>query len=234
MVKLRYPHGTVYILENAKARRVKIGMTINNVVDRLRDVNDKWLAIKGTCQVCGGRRLVNRHGLMPQHLVSGRDCPGGNTLPLEKDVVIAESHLKSMKRSLCELSGSKKGSVTRKIKNIEKRIGLYKHCIRPEGDWEFSTAYYTECAEQVESFSHEILSERLDRLAPFGEVFCCSVPEASEAVESALSQLGLLQSARKEIRNDNTSEEYGKCVICGNNLTERDTCPDCIRRFLRQ
>lgn len=30
---------------------------------------------------------------MPQHNESGRDCPGGNELPLEKDTVVAKSHI---------------------------------------------------------------------------------------------------------------------------------------------
>ncbi len=233
MVEFRHQYGAVYVLENAKARRVKVGMTINNVVDRLRDVNDKWLSMKVACQICGARRLASKDGLMPQHVVSGRDCPGGNELPLEKDVLIAESHLERLKQALHELSGSEKGSAARKLKNLEKRIELYRDYHQPVGIWQFSTAFYTNCAEQVELLSHEILAERLDRQAPFGEVFCCSVSEASEAVESALSRLGLLQSARKEIRDDNTSEEYGKCVICDNNLTKRGTCPDCTQRFLR-
>jgi hypothetical protein len=44
--------------------------------------------------------------------------------------------------------------------------------------WQLSTAFYTECAEKVELLSHEILSQRLDKETPFGEVFCCSVSEA--------------------------------------------------------
>jgi hypothetical protein len=46
MIEFRYLHGAVYIFENAKAQRVKVGMTINNVVDRLSDVNDMWLERK--------------------------------------------------------------------------------------------------------------------------------------------------------------------------------------------
>ena len=197
MVEFRYLHGAIYIFENSKAQRVKVGMTINNVADRLSDVNDMWLERKVTCQICGGR-LVNTGGHVPQHVVSGISCPGGNALPLEKDLALAESHLENMKNRLSELSGSDKGSVTRKIKTLEKRIGLYRHYDRTVGVWQFSTAFFTECAEQVELLSHEILAERLDKAAPFGEVFCCSVSEATEAVETALSQLGLLHSARKE------------------------------------
>ena len=233
MVESRHQHGAVYILENAKARRVKVGTTGNDVLGRLRDVDKKWSSKKATCQICGGRRSASKDGLMPQHVVSGRKCPGGNELPLEKDVLIAESHLERLKQALHELSGSEKGSAARQVKTLEKRIELYRDYQQPVGIWQFSTAFYTNCAEQVESLSHEILAERLDRQAPIGEVFCCSVSEASAAVESALSRLGLLESARKETRDDTTSEEYGECVICGNNLTKRGSCPDCAQRFQR-
>jgi hypothetical protein len=43
MVQFLYPRGAVYIFENSKAQRVKVGMTaigVNGVADRLRDVND--------------------------------------------------------------------------------------------------------------------------------------------------------------------------------------------------
>ena len=201
MVEFRYLHGAVYIFENSKAQRVKVGMTImstTNVVDRLRDVYDKWLERKVTCQICGGRRLVNIEGLVPQHVTSGRGCPGGNALPLEKDVTLAESYLENMKNRLSELSGSEKGSATRIVNNIEKRIERYRHHNRPVGEWRLRVAFSTECAEQVELLAHKILEEYLDKLAPFGEVFCCSVSVATEAVETVLSQLGLLHSARKE------------------------------------
>jgi len=197
MVEFRYLHGAVYIFENPKAQRVKVGVSTSSVASRLSDVNDMWLGRKVTCQICGGR-LVNIGGHVPQHVVSGRGCPGGNALPLEKDVALAESHLENMKNRHSALSGSEKGSVTKIIKTLEKRIGLYRHYVRPVGAWQFSTAFYTECAEQVELLSHEILAERLDKVAPFGEVFCCSVSEATEAVETVLSQLGLLHSARKK------------------------------------
>jgi DNA-directed RNA polymerase subunit RPC12/RpoP len=231
MVEFRRLHGAVYVLENTKARRVKVGMTINDVFDRLRDVNRMWSSMKVACQICGARRLASKNGLMPQHVVSGRDCPGGNELPLERDVLIAESHLERLKLVLHELSVSEKGSAVRKLKNLEKRMELYRDYRQPVGKWQFSTAFYTDCAEQVELLSHEILAESLDRQASFGEVFCCSVSEATEAVESALSRLGLFQSARKEIGADNTSEEYGKCIICGKNLTKRGACPDCAQRL---
>ncbi|MFV1976839.1 MAG: hypothetical protein ACC651_13900 [Candidatus Scalindua sp.] len=173
-------------------------MTINNIDDRLGDVNDKWLEKKVTCQICGGRRLVNIRGHVPQHVASSIGCPGGNALPLEKDVTIAESYLENMKNRLSELSGSEKGSATRIVNNLEKRIERYRRHNQPVGEWQSKVAFYTECAEQVELLSHKILEEHLDKLAPFGEVFCCSVSVATEAVETVLSQLGLLHSARKE------------------------------------
>ena len=200
MVEFYYLHGAVYILENSKAQRVKVGMTcigVNDVVDRLRDVNDMWLERKVTCQICGGR-LVNIGGLVPQHVKSGNGCPGGNALPLEKDVALAESHLENIKNRLSELSGSEKGSATRIVNTLEKRIERYRHHNRPVGKWQFRVAFHTECVEQVEWLSHKILEEHLDKLAPFGEVFCCSVSEATEAVETALSHLGLFHSARKK------------------------------------
>jgi hypothetical protein len=200
MVDYLYPHGAVYIFENSKAQRVKVGMTsigVNDVLDRLRDVNDMWLERKVTCQVCGGR-LVNIMGLVPKHVKSGKDCPGGNALPLEKDVALAESHLEKIIKRLSKLSGSEKGSSTRIVNTLEKRIERYRHHNRPVGEWQFRIAFYTEGVAEVELISHKILAERLDKLAPFGEVFCCSVSEATEAVETALSKLGLLHSVRKE------------------------------------
>jgi hypothetical protein len=208
-------------------------MTINYVSDRLNDVNEKWLSLKVVCQVCGTRRLASKDGLMPQHVISGIHCLGGNELPLERDVIIAESHLEGLKQALHELSGSEKGSAARKLKKLEQRIELYRDYRQPVGMWQFSTAFYTKCAEQVESLSHEILAARLDRQAPFGEVFCCSVSEASAAIESALSRLGLLTSARVEVRDDTTSEEHGKCVMCGKNLTKKGSCPNCTQQLLR-
>ena len=88
MPEFRYLPGAVYILENLAAQRVKVGMTINDVALRLRDVNDMWLEHKLTCQICGSRRLAKIVGLgprlMPRHVVSGTVCPGTNELPLEQ------------------------------------------------------------------------------------------------------------------------------------------------------
>ncbi len=97
--------------------------------------------------------------------------------------------------------------------------------------WQFGVAFYTESAGHIESLSHEILSDHLDTQAPLGEVFRCSLAEATAAVESALSQLGLLDAVGKETRDDTTSAEYGACIVCGGQLTKRGSCPDCAQRF---
>jgi hypothetical protein len=199
MSEFRYIWGAVYILENSIAQRVKIGMTItNNITGRLGDVNDMWLERKVTCQICGGRS-VNVGGQVPRHVVSGIRCPGGNSPPMEKNFALAQSYLEKLKNRHGELSGTEKGSVTRIVKTLERRIELYRSYRTPAGAWQYRVGYYTERAEQAESLSHKILAEHLDRSAPFGEVFSCSVSEATGAVEAALSQLGLLDSARKEI-----------------------------------
>jgi len=216
--------GAVYILENTKAQRVKVGTSINDPDARLTDVNDKWLGLKATCQICAARRIVMGDKKFPEH---GNFCEGGNALPLEKDATLAKSHLAHMKR----LRSSGNVSVTRQINNLEKKIRLYQHYQQPRAMWQLNTTFYTEHAEHVELLSHKVLADHLDKLAPIGEVFSCSVAEASEAIESVLSELGLLEAARKEARDDNTSKEYGNCFKCGENLTERGVCLECMKPF---
>ena len=238
--------GAVYILDNSEARRVKIGMTINDVVGRLKSVNDMWLEQKVTCQICGGRRLISEIGFIPKHVVSGINCSGGDALPLERDVVIAELYLENLKTSFGELSGSERGSATRIAGNLEKRIELYRNHEKPVGTWEIGAIFYTERVEQVELLSHEILASRLDRVALFGEVFCCSLQEASNAVEVALSRLKLLGSVRKEtqlqVRRgvylqhleyeelESKSAKY-ECILCGSKWEGVEPgvnhCPKC-------
>ena len=216
--------GAVYIFENAKAQRVKIGTTINNVDARLMDVNDKWLGLKATCQICAARRIVMGDKKFPEH---GHFCEGGNALPLEKDATLTKSYLAHMKR----LSSSGDKSVTRQINNLEKKIQLYRHYQQPLAMWQLNTTFYTEDAAHVELRSHEVLADYLDKLAPIGEVFSCSVAEASAAIESVLSELGLFEAVRKKVRNDNTSKEYGNCSMCGEYLTERGVCLECMKPF---
>lgn len=202
MTTFRELYGAVYILENSEAQRVKVGMTINDVASRLRDANDMWLEHKLTCQICGGRRLAPVFGspprIMPRHVVSGVDCPGGNALPLEADDALAKAHLEKMNLSLSSVSGRQKISTVRRINTLEGRLGLRRLHSRGVGKWQINTVFYTKCAEQVELLSHELLNHYLDRVAPFGEVYSCSTSEAQEAVNQALRQLGLLDSARQE------------------------------------
>ena len=249
MVEFRYPHGVVYIFENSKAQRLKVGMTgigINSVDDRLRDVNDMWLERKVTCQICGSR-LVNIGGLVPQHgKKGGIGCLGGGELPIEKDVALAEFHLENLKNRHSELAGSEKGSATRIVNTLEKRIERYRHHNRPVGRWQFRFAFYTEGVAEVELLSHKILADHLDKLAPFGEVFCCSVLEAKEAVETALSHLGLLHSARietqllaehtlykgcTEYQDPERKPAKYECVICRSQWEGEElginSCPKC-------
>jgi hypothetical protein len=194
--------GAVYILENIEAQRVKVGMTINDVALRLRDANDMWLEHKVTCQICGGRRLAKLNGcaprLVPKHVVSGINCSGGNALPLERDITLAQAHLENLRLRVGEVSSREKGSLMRQINTLEERIRLRSQHSRAVGTWKIGTVYYTECAEQAELLSHEFIAEHLDRNAPFGEVFSCSMLEAQEAVERALKQLGLLHMARRQ------------------------------------
>ena len=199
MATFLYPHGVVYIIENPIAQRVKVGMTgigVNNVTERLRDVNDMWSERKVSCQICAGR-LVNANGRVPLHVVSGKNCPGGRALPLEGSVEVAESYLEALKNQIGKLSGTEKGSVSRKIRTLEGRIQKYRHYNLPVGEWQFRVAFYTQGVAEVESSAHRILAKHLDASAPFGEVFCCSVSEATDAVETAMTQAGVLHSARK-------------------------------------
>lgn len=199
MVETSYLHGAVYVFVNSKAQRVKVGLTTNthNISSRLNDVNDIWLERKVKCQICGTRSI--RFGfLVPPHVVSGTSCLGGNALPLEYDVSLAESHLQQLKRLAHGLSGTQKGSATRKINTLERRVELYRNYQPKVGHWQFSSAFITKHVEQVESLSHELLAEYIDTKAPIGEIFCCSISVATEAVEEALRNLGLLNSAIKK------------------------------------
>ncbi len=136
MVEFRYMHGAVYILENSKAQRVKVGNDLLNMLaDRLSAVNDIWLGQKVTCQICG-RRLDDTRGYVPQHVIDGNDCLGENALPLEKDVALAETYLENMKNRLSKVSHSEKGNRSQAIKTLGKRIELYRHYNRLVGGWQ--------------------------------------------------------------------------------------------------
>jgi hypothetical protein len=201
MTIFRHLFGRVYILENKEAKRVKVGMTINRVEERLEDVNNMWLGIKGTCQICGGHRLVNHEGIIPKHVVSGSLCSGSHSLPFEKDASLASSYLIELKKNHGVLKGSSKGSNSKRINSLEERIRRFQALDKLLGKWKVNTVYQTNSAEDVELRSHEILADYLDKNVPFGEVFICSVTEATNAVELVLDQLDLLQSAKKVVLN---------------------------------
>jgi len=202
MTTFRHLPGSVYILVNNEINRVKVGMTINNVEDRLVDVNRKWRGKNATCQICGGRRLVDRKGRMPKHVISGSICRGSSFLPLEKDSALATSYLKLLKEKHKSLSGSELGSNTKRIKTLEERIKRYEELGKPKGRWSVSTVYYTDSAEEVELETHKVLSEFLDKSMPFGEVFSCSVAKARESIELIIDKLGYSKSASKDIYRD--------------------------------
>ena len=207
MTEFRYMRGTVYILENLKAQRVKVGMTVNDVALRLKDVNDMWFRLKLTCQICGRRRLAKVNWrkprvlprLMPRHIVSGVRCPGGDALPLESDIELAKAHVENLRTRVARATGSERGSLVRQIDTLGERIRLRGQQGDPVGKWRINTVYYTDCAEQVELLAHKVLAEHLDRTAPFGEVFDCSISQAQAAIEKTLEELSLRgQATRKD------------------------------------
>lgn len=202
MRRYLYPTGSVYVLVNTTAKRSKVGMTgigVNDVAERLRDINEMWSERKVTCQICSGR-LLNMGGQVPSHVKSGARCRGGSAPPLEKSVALAEKEMEETKARLSSLLGSEKGSATRIVNTLAKRIEQYRCYSRPVGEWEFSVAYFTEGVAEVEALAHQKLTASADLQAPFGEVFCCSATEAAEAIECAMSELGLLTSAVKRLR----------------------------------
>lgn len=78
--------------------------------------------------------------------------------------------------------------------NGDKRLPLYV--------WKYKQAYKTKNYQEVEKLSHKYLKDYIDKDAPIGEVFKCSVEEAIEVVEDALRDLGLFDEAIKiEVEN---------------------------------
>lgn len=192
---------SVYIMENVEASLVKVGITMNSDERRRVEVNQLWLGTQGTCQVCAVRlhvKRINRRKLIPKHPKYGVSCIGSYALPLEKDSTLAREHLMGLKANLKDLTGSKKGSLTRKVNKLDERIKRFEGFDRLEGIWRVNTVYYTANPEAVESLAHKILSKYLVSNVPLGEVFRCSVDEARKAIDLALHQLDLSGSARVE------------------------------------
>ena len=197
-------YGAVYIFENIEARRVKVGITINpNQVKRnegrLKDANDIWFERVGKCQICGTRLEINSQGLLSEHLISGRKCIASNCPPLELSTSVAESYLLELREQHESLSGSEKGSCTKKIKTLERRIEQYSNKARKVGRWELRVLYYQSSPAALEKEAHKILDEYLDHNAPMGEIFSCSVSKAKEAIESVLTDWDILSSTETEV-----------------------------------
>jgi rubrerythrin len=226
--------GFVYILENKEADRVKVGVTVNQPAERLKVVNQMWTRFRATCQICGGRRLVNiRDGLIPKHAGSGkhhtanRYCAGSLHPPLERDTSVAKSYLNDLKKHRVNSNGTEKGSLTRMINNIEKRIDLYSDLNMPIGKWCLKVVFTTNEADLVEQLTHKLLDKQLDKKALFGEVFCCSVESATKAVEKTLNNLSLANSAKKEYI-EKAESEINKGVIEKIDVEKKSALFECV------
>jgi hypothetical protein len=117
---------------------------------------------------------------------------------MERDVALAERHLETMKAQVSEVSGTLRGSLTRRINTLAARIERFGGYVGPVGMWHSHTEFRVDRFEAVEKRAHQILADHLDETAPLGEVFSCSPEEAVQAVESALRELGVLESAAKK------------------------------------
>ena len=180
-------NGKIYILENTEAQRVKVGCTMNNPALRVEDMNDLWSGRKGTCQVCGSRRVVGADNLMPRHYPNGIECFGGGFLPVASDTEIAEAHLRDLEQEIKLSTGVEKGSAVRQAKKLRERIGLYKNKDQLVGTWKLVGSYDALEIEEIEKRVHELLSAHLDLSAPFGEIFRCSPDDAKKAIEEVLA-----------------------------------------------
>ena len=114
-------NGFVYIFKNTRTNRVKVGMTINPIVDRLKALN--------------------------------------------------------------------KNNPDKEYFNGDKNL--------PLSVWIYKQAYETKNYQEVEKLSHKYLKDYIDKDAPIGEVFKCSVDIAIKAVEDVLKDLHLSNYAVK-------------------------------------
>ena len=67
----------------------------------------------------------------------------------------------------------------------------------PLSFWQYRFSFKTSEFEEVEKLAHKYLNEYLDKEAPIGEVFNCSVDKAINAVEDALKDLDLFEQAER-------------------------------------
>lgn len=174
----------VYILENKVAERIKIGATFNHPNDRLSDISRMWMGIKGRCQICLSWRLL-ANGRMPDHV----RCSGSGELPLEYSTELAEKQLEDLQNKLASLSNSDLNFATKRIKNLEKIIRIYKEEPVRSGMWELRTSFKIDSAYIIEELAHKALANHLDTKAPFGEVFSCTAEDAIVTIEKIIAQL---------------------------------------------
>jgi hypothetical protein len=185
--------GKVYILYNKEAKRVKVGMTINNVVTtRQRYINRQWWCQKGRCQICG-KSFFTINGHIPYHRFMGKECLGSHSLCLERDTLLGQSHLQIQKFLICNKKKEERHFTLDFIRGLRRRITTYKHYQRPfEGSFELKVIFKTMDYDLVEKQTHKLLIKYLDSEAPLGEVYNCSVRIAEKAITTVLSQLNLL------------------------------------------
>lgn len=175
----------VYILQNKEAQRIKIGATLNNPDARLLDINRMWSGIKGRCQICLNWRMLN-DGRLPNHVLTMKHCPGSGELPFEYSIDLAEKQLLDLEENCRRNKGAAHNFATKRIKNLRNALVNYKENPVRIGKWELLTSYKTDSAYLIEKVVHKALVTHLDKTAPFGEVFLCSVDEAVSVIEEAI------------------------------------------------
>mgnify|MGYP002623674307 CR=1 FL=1 len=67
--------------------------------------------------------------------------------------------------------------------NNDKRLPLYA--------WTYECSFHTLRYDDVEKLAHKYLNKYLDKEAPMGEVFNCSVQKGVEAIKDAMKDLGV-------------------------------------------
>ena len=67
----------------------------------------------------------------------------------------------------------------------------------PLAFWQYRCSFKTSEQYEVEQLAHKYLDKYLDKEAPIGEVFNCSVDKAINAVEDALKDLNLFEQAER-------------------------------------
>ena len=63
--------------------------------------------------------------------------------------------------------------------------------------WQYRCSFKTSEQYEVEQLAHKYLDKYLDKEAPIGEVFNCSVDKAINAVEDSLRDLDLFEQAER-------------------------------------